>query len=335
MTNRQSSVQPSPMEVAERVWAIRLPLPVATPAHVVAYVVLGSEGIAVIDGGDGADRAWEVFRAGMRDIGVPVSDVTHFVSTHFHPDHYAFASRISDAAPGSRTHLHRDDVPGQAVPNVGAVERRDLASRWGTARTTMYDEAIAAVRAMTPAGPPDVALNGGEWLDLGDRRLHVVATPGHTAGHVCLHEPLSRVVFTGDHVLPDIHPGLASPSGVMANPLRSYLDSLEIVVDIDADIALPAHGTPFGHLAERARTHRDHHETRLRDLLALVTTHPQLTAFELAERRNRSLDWNALPPLMRWGAYGKTWSALVELAERGHVNSTPDAVPVWHAASMN
>src|SRR5258705_13353214 len=54
----------------------------------------------------------------------------------------------------------------------------------------------------------------GDVLTLGRREWFVTHTPGHTGDHICLHDPESGVLLSGDHVLPTITPhigGINSP----------------------------------------------------------------------------------------------------------------------------
>ncbi len=44
----------------------------------------------------------------------------------------------------------------------------------------------------------DLLLEDGQTLDMGDDRLFVINTPGHTKGGICLYCPEQRVCFTGD-----------------------------------------------------------------------------------------------------------------------------------------
>jgi glyoxylase-like metal-dependent hydrolase (beta-lactamase superfamily II) len=54
---------------------------------------------------------------------------------------------------------------------------------------------------------PDHLLADEDEIPLGDgRALHVVWTPGHTAGHCCLLLEPDGVLFVGDHLLPKITP---------------------------------------------------------------------------------------------------------------------------------
>ena len=47
-------------------------------------------------------------------------------------------------------------------------------------------------------GLPQRVLRDGDWLDLGDRKIQVVHTPGHSPGHCCFYEPGRETLFSGD-----------------------------------------------------------------------------------------------------------------------------------------
>jgi glyoxylase-like metal-dependent hydrolase (beta-lactamase superfamily II) len=42
----------------------------------------------------------------------------------------------------------------------------------------------------------------GDWIDLGNRRLQILATPGHTPDSISLFEPSDGLLFTGDTYYP-------------------------------------------------------------------------------------------------------------------------------------
>ncbi len=41
-------------------------------------------------------------------------------------------------------------------------------------------------------------LNGGDMVWLGATALQVIATPGHTLGHICFYDPASKILLAGD-----------------------------------------------------------------------------------------------------------------------------------------
>jgi glyoxylase-like metal-dependent hydrolase (beta-lactamase superfamily II) len=103
----------------------------------------------------------------------------------------------------------------------------------------------------------------GDVLTLGRREWFVTHTPGHTGDHICLHDPESGVLLSGDHVLPTITPHIGGISS-SPDPLASFFYSLDRVAEIQGiSQVLPAHGHPFDDLAARTRAIKRHHIERL------------------------------------------------------------------------
>ena len=50
--------------------------------------------------------------------------------------------------------------------------------------------------------PVDRVVGDGDHVDLGDTRFAVIATGGHTLGHICYHDPANGVAFVGDTLFP-------------------------------------------------------------------------------------------------------------------------------------
>jgi len=90
------------------------------------------------------------------------------------------------------------------------------------------------------------------------------------------------VLISGDQVLPTISPNVShTPHGTDANPLASYIASLERLAELDnRTLVLPAHGKPFYGLRQRATALIEHHRGHLAALHAACDT-PK-TAYELA-----------------------------------------------------
>jgi glyoxylase-like metal-dependent hydrolase (beta-lactamase superfamily II) len=106
----------------------------------------------------------------------------------------------------------------------------------------------------------------GDVIKLAGREWFVLHTPGHTADHICLHDPETGAFLAGDHVLPSITPHIGGVS-YLPDPLKSFFYSLDRVGEIsDVDLALPAHGHPFQDLKGRAASIKAHHYERLDEL---------------------------------------------------------------------
>jgi glyoxylase-like metal-dependent hydrolase (beta-lactamase superfamily II) len=101
------------------------------------------------------------------------------------------------------------------------------------------EQAGVRVRALDPAYRlGDEGLADGEVVELDGLELRVLATPGHSADHLCFVLPQAAAVLTGDHVLGRGTSVVAHPDGRMAD----YLDSLRRLAEVGATTLLPGHG---------------------------------------------------------------------------------------------
>jgi glyoxylase-like metal-dependent hydrolase (beta-lactamase superfamily II) len=117
---------------------------------------------------------------------------------------------------------------------------------------------------------PDRWLPDAIDLPLETRTLRVIATPGHTRGHVVFHDVDSQVLFAGDHVLPHITPSIAVEPLRPLSPLRDYMASLRLVRELPDARLLPAHGPAATSVHLRIDELVRHHEERLALMAAAV-----------------------------------------------------------------
>ena len=97
------------------------------------------------------------------------------------------------------THWHADHVGGNAmlqargagiaasVPDADAVTRRDP----GCCQAEYLDQPVAPYTV-------NQQLRDGQILPLGAAEWQVIATPGHTPGHLCLWQPDEQLLIVGD-----------------------------------------------------------------------------------------------------------------------------------------
>jgi glyoxylase-like metal-dependent hydrolase (beta-lactamase superfamily II) len=121
---------------------------------------------------------------------------------------------------------------------------------------------IKAMRVLFSPPEPTHRVHHGERVKLGGREWFAVHTPGHTVDHLCLWDPETGTLLTGDHVLPSITPHV---SGVRnADHLNSYLATLDLVAQLQGvEIGLPAHGHPFKDVPGRVQAIKEHHAERM------------------------------------------------------------------------
>ncbi|MFF5992411.1 MBL fold metallo-hydrolase [Prauserella flavalba] len=103
------------------------------------------------------------------------------------------AARIAEAVGGRAvraivcTHAHNDHV--NAAPEL---------ARLTSAPILLHPDDRVLWDLTHPGRAPDGELADGQTLTIAGTELHVLHTPGHAPGAVCLHAPGLGVVFTGD-----------------------------------------------------------------------------------------------------------------------------------------
>ncbi len=82
-------------------------------------------------------------------------------------------------------------------------------------------------------------VEGGEVLELGDFKLRVIHTPGHSSDSICFYLEEEKLLFSGDTILGwGTSIVLPAPEGDMA----AYMDSLGELAKLEIDTICPAHG---------------------------------------------------------------------------------------------
>ncbi len=88
---------------------------------------------------------------------------------------------------------------------------------------------------------PDVTVRDGDILTGDGFTLQCVATPGHTADHMCYALREEQALFSGDHVMGWSTSVVAPPDGDMGR----YIASLEKLAARDDRVFYPTHGSPI------------------------------------------------------------------------------------------
>jgi glyoxylase-like metal-dependent hydrolase (beta-lactamase superfamily II) len=319
-------------------WSV--PVPMGGPLRYVSVYAfaLDGGGLGLIDTGWESDEGWAALREGLSSIGADVADVRGVLVTHLHFDHLGLANRVREASgawiamhPADATLVRRWSARDGAAAVAGEVEF--LVGLGASPDEAAADVGpAAAMDAFTRMAVPDRMLEDGDLADFPGWRLRAVHTPGHTPGHLCFADEKSRLFFSGDHVLPRITPNISTGASGEADPLRSYLGSLDAVRGLQPDEVLPAHEWRFRDLASRVDALTAHHEHRLEELMAAVSAHPGSTPWQLAAFLTWSRPWEQYERRMRIFAVTETDAHLRLLASRGLVVGSGGPAPTWTAA---
>ncbi|WP_294856707.1 MBL fold metallo-hydrolase [uncultured Oscillibacter sp.] len=177
----------------------------------------------------------------LKKIGLSVQALTELVLTHHDHDHMGAAAALRQANPNIKIYASPEEEPfisGREKP----LRLRQAEEMQETLPPEMQEFGRAFCELLRRVEPVEVngLLRGGEWLDwCGGCR--VVATPGHTPGHISLFLEEDAIMITGDAM------ALENGLPVTANP-QFALDregaetSLETLLALKAEAYYCYHG---------------------------------------------------------------------------------------------
>ncbi len=317
-------------EVAPGIHWLKLPIPMqdSTLGHVNAYLIAGSAGYLLVDGGWNTPESFKALEEQLAEIGASIQDIDTIFCTHAHPDHYGQAGKIRELS-GAKLLMHATEA-GFIKPRYVDMDGLLEESARLMAQNGMPDDVLAEIRDATlglehyviPA-EPDVLLRGGETVSTGKFTFRVIPTPGHSAGHVCLYEADKKMLVSGDHVLPRITSNVSVHPHSGDNPLGRYLASLKELEKLDVALVLPGHESPFPRLKPRLASLARHHEARNREILAALEA-GEATAYQIVGQLTWgvSSSWAEMPAFHQRLALFETLAHLELMVAEGRVSKT-------------
>ena len=291
MSQRTEWIESGAFQVAPGVHRIPLPLPTDGLRAVNVYAIENDEGLVLVDGGWALEESRRQLETSLKEIGFGLADITRFLVTHVHRDHYTQAVTVRREF-GTRISLGIGERPTlDLLTRPGPADRSPQLEQLNACGAGPLIERLRAIWREGGHDPaawemPDEWIEGRTALPLADRELLAVPTPGHTRGHLVFADLAGGLLFAGDHVLPHITPSIGFESAPEASPLGSYLASLRIVRELPDLRLLPAHGPVTDSVHARVDALLDHHAERL-DACAAVVRAGAGTAYETA----RALTW--------------------------------------------
>jgi glyoxylase-like metal-dependent hydrolase (beta-lactamase superfamily II) len=155
--------------------------------------------------------------AGMAELKLPKIGI--LILTHCHLDHIAMAGQLQKE--------HDCEIWMSAAEAEFFEEDRSEASA-----SEFFDLSVDLDFRI------DKRLKDGEHIELGTTKLRVLLTPGHTPGGICLYEPESKTLFSGDTVFAQGY-GRYDLEGGDYDALK---DSISRLSKLDVKELYPGHG---------------------------------------------------------------------------------------------
>lgn len=180
------------------------PIVIDTKMHgndgITAAFLLRGERIALVE--TGPKSSYPIVRAALQELGIDRLD--WIIVTHIHLDHAGAAGTLAREFPEATVAVH----------TVGAPHLVSPAKLWASAGRIYGDEMDRLWGGIEPIPEDRIrTLEDGDEIDLGDRRLRAVDTPGHARHHHTFVDDSSGIAFCGDALgvrLPDV--GVVRPA---------------------------------------------------------------------------------------------------------------------------
>jgi glyoxylase-like metal-dependent hydrolase (beta-lactamase superfamily II) len=163
----------------------------------------------------------------IRRMDFNLSTCKMLVATHADADHIQGIARARDLLK-TRVAAH----PASVEP----LETGDEILTFATIKA--QDFAIPM-----PPCKVDLELHEGDGIDVGNLRLEVWHTPGHTKGHLSF--KMGNLLFSGDNIYKDSCVGAIDAHH--GSNIPEFIQSLKRISQDNAEFLLPSHGPAFRH----------------------------------------------------------------------------------------
>lgn len=183
------------------------------------YLLIGSERSLLIDTGLGICNIYqEITRLTNKPVSAMATHIhwDHIGGHELFPDFYAHEAELNWL--NGEFPLTMDQIKEMVV------DRCDLPKGYDVNDYRFFQ------------GNPTRVLKDNDAIDLGNRSVHIIHTPGHSPGHMCFWEKDRGYLFTGDLVYKD-----TLFAYYPSTDPEAYLNSLEKISALPVKKVFPAH----------------------------------------------------------------------------------------------
>jgi glyoxylase-like metal-dependent hydrolase (beta-lactamase superfamily II) len=187
------------------------------------YLIDGGSEFLLIDIGylDAVEEIVEM----IRQMDFNLSTCKMVIATHADADHIQGIARARD--------LLRTKVAAHPA-SVEPLETGDVVMTYASIKAQGFEIPM-------PRCKIDLLLNEGDAVAVGDLKLQVWHTPGHTEGQLSF--KMGNLLFSGDNIYKDSCVGAIDAHH--GSNLPHFLESLRRIARDDAEFLLPSHGPVF------------------------------------------------------------------------------------------
>jgi glyoxylase-like metal-dependent hydrolase (beta-lactamase superfamily II) len=262
--------------------------------------------VCLIDAGVKTEDSISSFFEGLKSSGIEREKIKKIFITHGHTDHYGFAEHLREET-GAEVFVPEIEVPKVSDGFFERMskmikERRDFFTSIG------IPEALLPVIEFIPEHNAQLSeplkkftpLKWGERIDIGGENIIAIPLPGHTAGHAGYYLEKSKILFTGDHIMPllQFNPlyDMTLSGEFDFHILKKYESSLDEILNMRPTIIAPGHRKILKDVEGVIKNRKNFIEKVRADVLEILNSSENpISVFELAKKLNPSLqEWQIL-----------------------------------------
>jgi glyoxylase-like metal-dependent hydrolase (beta-lactamase superfamily II) len=154
-----------------------------------------------------------------RELGFGPDDIRRCINTHIHLDHAGASGWLAKNIPGIKIYVHERGIKHLADP-TRLIESAQMV--YGSVETIMEIHGeIIPVPEENLVGVTDTELDIGDGV-----MLKILEAPGHASHHICIFEPSTGCLFSGE-ALGHYHPEFDTLTPAVAPPSFDLEASIE------------------------------------------------------------------------------------------------------------
>ncbi len=161
--------------------------PLGVESIIASYLVVGSGATALID--PGVSCSVDANLDAIKELGIEPDAIDYIVLTHSHIDHAGGVGALAQSLGRAKVAAHQR----------GAFYLKNAVKIAGGGHMVFGSEMMADLgEPIDVAGDRIKVIDDGDTIDLGNKKIRVYSTPGHSGDHVSLLEESTGTLFTGD-----------------------------------------------------------------------------------------------------------------------------------------
>jgi glyoxylase-like metal-dependent hydrolase (beta-lactamase superfamily II) len=296
-----------------------------------AMYALNGDRVTLIDTGL-PDTPEKVYLPVLSALGRSPEDVGLVVITHADADHIGGNAAVRRLFPRALLACHPLDQRWASDPAMITAERYDGFLEFGLRYEPETFDVLGSW--MGPAEPMDLLLAAGARIRINDDWLEVHHVPGHTPGHLCLHNPTHRYALIGDTIFGQSQ--LDTRGGKAAAPpytdVNAYRRTIETIRSLNVDLLLTCHypvmrGVEVRQFIDDSLIWSERAEEAVREMLSSSTD--PITLGDAIDQLDPILGPFAAPRELQWAVLAHLDYAV----QQGEAKRTTiDEIVAWEAA---